>query len=50
MLGDYDAAIEHYTAARTIREQTLGPAHPQVAMVLNNLAVVHAIRGDDLRA
>jgi tetratricopeptide (TPR) repeat protein len=38
MQGDYDAARPLYERALAIREQVLGPNHPETALALNNLA------------
>ena len=38
-MGDYPAARPLYERALAIREQALGPSHPDTATSLNNLAV-----------
>lgn len=44
--GDYSEALDLHARALAIREQALGPEHPDVAISLNNLAVTHAARGE----
>ena len=39
--GKYAEAEPLYQRALAVSEKTLGPEHPQVAMVLNNLAVIY---------
>jgi class 3 adenylate cyclase/tetratricopeptide (TPR) repeat protein len=43
--GDYAAAVSLATRALAIREQALGPGHPEVATSLNNLAMVYNNQG-----
>jgi tetratricopeptide (TPR) repeat protein len=38
--GDYAAARSYYEHALAIREQALGPTHPDTAQSLNNLAML----------
>ena len=38
--GKYDDAEPLYKRALTIREETLGPRHPDVASSLNNIATL----------
>lgn len=40
--GKYDDALVWYRKALSIREKTLGPAHPDVARTLSNIGNVHA--------
>jgi len=44
--GDYAAAEPLLRRALAIKENTLGPDHPQVATNLRNLAVLLGKRGD----
>ncbi|MFM8478482.1 MAG: tetratricopeptide repeat protein, partial [Planctomycetaceae bacterium] len=44
--ADYDSAEKLYSAARDLREELLGPGHPDVAASLNNLALLSGARGD----
>ena len=44
--GDYAAARPLYERALAIREQALGPAHPDTATSLNNLAYLLWAQGD----
>lgn len=48
--GDYVEALALHARALAIREKTLGPQHPDVAVSLNNLAVAHNTRGEDNEA
>jgi tetratricopeptide (TPR) repeat protein len=50
MLADYAAARPLYERALAIREQVLGPEHPDTAQSLNNLALLHKTQGDDAAA
>jgi len=45
-LGEREAAMVQYERALSIRESTLGPAHPALVVVLNNLASAHQDRND----
>ena len=45
-----DAATVHHTEALELRQQIFGEAHPTVATTLNNLGVVHDLRGHHLQA
>ncbi|MCS6938606.1 MAG: tetratricopeptide repeat protein, partial [Roseiflexus sp.] len=49
MVGDYAAARPLYERALAIRDQALGPAHPDTAASLNNLAALLADRGSTPR-
>jgi tetratricopeptide (TPR) repeat protein len=44
--GDYEAAQPLYQRALDIREQALGPKHPDTATSLNNLAGLLQAQGD----
>jgi tetratricopeptide (TPR) repeat protein/predicted Ser/Thr protein kinase len=44
--GNYDAAEGWYTKGLASATALHGPDHPDVAVVLNNLAAVHYVRGD----
>jgi tetratricopeptide (TPR) repeat protein len=44
--GEYAAAERHYERALAGAEAIHGPAHPELAAVLNDLAAVHYGRGD----
>ena len=48
--GQYAEAAPLYQRALAIREQALGPTHPDVATSLNNLAVLASAQGDRARA
>ena len=45
-----EAAQPLYERALRIREETLGPDHPDVAMTLNHLADLHRHLGDEAKA
>ncbi|MFO7563860.1 MAG: serine/threonine-protein kinase [Enhygromyxa sp.] len=49
-LGNLDAAIELYEHAKRDLEASLGPGHPTVFNVLNNMAVSYMFRGLDAEA
>ena len=49
-LLSYAAAKPLYERALALREQALGPSHPDTATSLNNLAVLYAYQGDFDRA
>ncbi|MEZ4362739.1 MAG: serine/threonine-protein kinase [Kofleriaceae bacterium] len=40
--GRYEDALTHYQIALSISERALGPDHPQVADILNNVAVAYS--------
>jgi hypothetical protein len=44
--GDALAAERLYRRALAIKEQALGPEHPDVALTLHNLGVLRSARGD----
>ena len=44
--GELKQAKEYYERALAIRQQTLGPKHPDVADSCNNLAIVLGHQGD----
>ena len=44
-LGKFDEAVPLYHRALAIREQVLGPEHPNTATSLNNLAVLYDTQG-----
>jgi len=44
--GNLTEAEDLYRRALAIRERKQGPAHPDVAMILNNLAAVYAAQGN----
>lgn len=46
MIGDYSGAKPYYQRALAIREQVLGPYHPDTAQSLNNLAALLKAQGD----
>ena len=46
MVGDYAAARPLFERALAIREQVLGPDHPDTALSLNNLALLLRDQGD----
>jgi len=48
--GKYAAALPMAQRALALREQALGPAHPDVATSLNNLAVLALAQGDPTHA
>src|SRR5262249_39116397 len=48
--GDYAKAEPLYQQALGIREKALGPAHPEVATSLNNLAGLYHAKGDYTKA
>ena len=48
--GDYRDAEEPLTQALALREQALGPEHPDVATSLNNLAVLYHAQGQYAKA
>ncbi len=48
--GKYDEAIESCQRVLVIREKALGGEHPDVALSLNNLAVLYALKGDYTKA
>src|SRR5579863_7225205 len=39
--GNYGQALTLYKRALAVQEKSLGPAHPDVAATLNNLAVIY---------
>ncbi|MBK8241068.1 MAG: tetratricopeptide repeat protein [Deltaproteobacteria bacterium] len=39
VMGDHASSSRHYHEARTIAEATLGPNHPDVATLLNDIAI-----------
>ena len=45
-MGDYEKALPLYQRALEIREKVLGPHHPDVATILNNLALLYHHIGD----
>jgi eukaryotic-like serine/threonine-protein kinase len=45
-LGDYDAAVATTEAVLALREQLLGPEHPDLAVTLHNLGVLRSMLGD----
>lgn len=52
LLGSLQAAAHHYDSARAtflrslaIREQALGPAHPEVGLLLTAIAMTHHLQG-----
>ncbi len=47
---DYSRAIEYLNKALKIYFKTLGPEHPYVAMVYENLAKAYEKKGDKKRA
>ena len=47
---DYATAGAYYTRALAIRERIVGPDHPDVAQLLNNLANIYRATGDDARS
>ena len=49
-LDQHDHAERHYRAALAQLEAELGPDHPALAHVLNNLATLHRRRGEDAEA
>ena len=44
--GKYAEALPLYKRALAIREKTLGPEHPEVALSLNNLAELYRVQGE----
>jgi len=50
LIGSYQEARRYVEASLAIREQALGPDHPDVAVSLNNLAVLLRAQGDDTGA
>jgi len=44
--GKYDAALPLASRALDLRESVLGPEHPLVATALNNLGVIHYLKGN----
>lgn len=48
--GRYDAALPFAQRALAIQEKVLGPEHPNVAMSLNDLALLYRAKGDYARA
>ena len=44
--GDYETAKRHYQEALEIRQEDLGPDHPEVAEILNNLALLFQEQGN----
>jgi CHAT domain-containing protein len=49
-LGDYDGAERYEREALALREASLGPDHPDVAISLSGLGRLHVFRGDHARA
>ena len=49
-LGDYAKAEPLYQRALAIREKSLGPEHPDVAVSFNNLAILYSGLGDYAKA
>jgi len=47
---DYEQAVEAARKALDMAEATVGPAHPYVAISLNNLASLYSSRGEYARA
>ena len=47
--GKYAEAEPLYQRALEIREKALGPEHPDVALSLNNLAMLYMPKGSTLR-
>ena len=45
-MGEYAAARPYYERALAIREQALGPSHPDTARSLNNLGVLCYYEGE----
>jgi len=48
--GRYDEAIALYEQALAIEEKTLGERHPNLAVTLTNLGVIHLSNGEPARA
>jgi len=44
--GALDEALPHYRRALALKEQLLGPEHPDVALTLNNLALLRKQQGE----
>ena len=44
--GQYWRAMEHYEQSFTIREEVLGPKHPDLAASYNNIAIVYRYLGE----
>ena len=44
--GEYDEALRHHQRALRIVERVLGEEHPETAMTLSNIGVVHWNRGE----
>ncbi|RMG99520.1 MAG: hypothetical protein D6705_03055 [Deltaproteobacteria bacterium] len=49
-LGDGDKAMETWTRALELRRRVLGPTHPSVGALLNNMATVHSRSGRNAEA
>jgi len=44
--GALDEALSHYQRALALKEQLLGPQHPDVALTLNNLGLLRKRQGE----